>query len=491
AEDTQLSDSVSCSDVDGDALTYSVVGGVDHGTLNLTASTGAFTYNPAANYNGADSFTFKATDGTVDSNTASYAISVTPVNDAPVVTENQSSAETVDYSDAITSVTFTARDVDSSALTASVQWRRNGGAWSAGLPTGLSLGSATCGTVSGARECTWTLSGTALVYAATYDVRVSVSDGSASGYGDASFNVTQEDARVEYTGGASAVIGQPIALRATVWDSAAVGYASAGQESGPSATIGDITKMWIRFQVFAFSGTACSTTATQTTWAQVSDTGTAGDGIGTASSSYTYTGSSDAMFCVTASIVAGNNSSAANVWYAGPPAPQAFLAFYQPSGQYVTGGGWVADSASSNGKANFGFNARMAKTGKPQGQMVFVWRGLYSGPCTIGGVAQTCSNVPADFVIKSNALTSLAFANAQTAALEGKASIQVNRTSDGAALYGDGGATFRATVTDGGTGANAAADTFSLMVYDKNGVPYKSTGTRALGGGNVVVHASN
>ena len=38
----------------------------------------------AANYNGTDSFTYKANDGTADSNVATVTITVTPVNDAPV-----------------------------------------------------------------------------------------------------------------------------------------------------------------------------------------------------------------------------------------------------------------------------------------------------------------------------------------------------------------------------------------------------------------------
>ena len=39
------------------------------------------TYTPDANYNGPDSFTFKANDGTEDSNTATVSITVTAVND--------------------------------------------------------------------------------------------------------------------------------------------------------------------------------------------------------------------------------------------------------------------------------------------------------------------------------------------------------------------------------------------------------------------------
>ncbi len=41
------------------------------------------TYTPEANYNGVDSFTFTANDGTADSAPASVSLTVSPVNDAP------------------------------------------------------------------------------------------------------------------------------------------------------------------------------------------------------------------------------------------------------------------------------------------------------------------------------------------------------------------------------------------------------------------------
>src|SRR5439155_9688901 len=50
------------SDADGDALSAALVGGASHGTVTLSAD-GSFSYMPAANYHGADSFTFKANDG--------------------------------------------------------------------------------------------------------------------------------------------------------------------------------------------------------------------------------------------------------------------------------------------------------------------------------------------------------------------------------------------------------------------------------------------
>src|SRR5205823_3996599 len=71
------------TDVDGDPLTAILVSGPAHGTLNLN-SDGSFTYTPALNYNGPDSFTYKANDGQADSPThATVSITVTPVNDPP------------------------------------------------------------------------------------------------------------------------------------------------------------------------------------------------------------------------------------------------------------------------------------------------------------------------------------------------------------------------------------------------------------------------
>jgi CSLREA domain-containing protein len=72
------------SDVDGNALSAFLVSGPSHGTVSFN-SNGSFTYTPAANYNGPDSFTYKANDGSVDSNVATVSITVNAVNDAPTV----------------------------------------------------------------------------------------------------------------------------------------------------------------------------------------------------------------------------------------------------------------------------------------------------------------------------------------------------------------------------------------------------------------------
>ena len=64
-----------------------------NGTVTL-ASDGSFTYTPAANFHGTDSFTYTASDGRALSNAATVTITVTAVNDAPVaVNDTATTAE--------------------------------------------------------------------------------------------------------------------------------------------------------------------------------------------------------------------------------------------------------------------------------------------------------------------------------------------------------------------------------------------------------------
>jgi VCBS repeat-containing protein len=74
--------------VDGNELLTSVlVSGPAHGTLTLN-SDGSFTYTPAENFCGEDSFTYKAYDGELYSNVATVTIHGTCVNDAPVARDD-------------------------------------------------------------------------------------------------------------------------------------------------------------------------------------------------------------------------------------------------------------------------------------------------------------------------------------------------------------------------------------------------------------------
>ncbi len=63
------------TDGDGDPLTASLITGPQHGTLSLAAN-GGFTYTPTAGYHGADSFTYRANDGTTNGNVATVNLQV-------------------------------------------------------------------------------------------------------------------------------------------------------------------------------------------------------------------------------------------------------------------------------------------------------------------------------------------------------------------------------------------------------------------------------
>ena len=75
------------SDAEEDELTYTLVAQPAHGTVILVGTTA--TYTPALNFVGEDSFTYKANDGLVDSNTATVTITITAVNDAPMAVDDE------------------------------------------------------------------------------------------------------------------------------------------------------------------------------------------------------------------------------------------------------------------------------------------------------------------------------------------------------------------------------------------------------------------
>ena len=73
------------SDVENDALSAILVTDVSNGSLTLNPD-GSFSYTPDLNFNGVDSFSYTANDGTVDGNTVTVTLNVAAQNDAPVAT---------------------------------------------------------------------------------------------------------------------------------------------------------------------------------------------------------------------------------------------------------------------------------------------------------------------------------------------------------------------------------------------------------------------
>ena len=78
-EDTPVAITMTGSDADGDGLTFTVTSGPSNGTYDGT------TYMPNLNFNGGDSFTYVANDGTDNSDEATVSITVNAVNDVPLL----------------------------------------------------------------------------------------------------------------------------------------------------------------------------------------------------------------------------------------------------------------------------------------------------------------------------------------------------------------------------------------------------------------------
>ena len=108
------------TDEEGDVLTASLLTAPEHGTATVN-SNGSFTYSPATNFNGTDSFTYEVRDGGPPGDEATVTITVNPVNDAPVAgNDAYTTAEDTALNVPAPGVLGNDSDVDGSALTATV-----------------------------------------------------------------------------------------------------------------------------------------------------------------------------------------------------------------------------------------------------------------------------------------------------------------------------------------------------------------------------------
>jgi len=117
-EDTPASVTLQASDPDGDSLSFVPVTGPAHGTLTGTAP--HLTYHPAPGWYGTDSFTYKASDGKVDSNLATVTITVQPVNDLP--TASAGTDQVLEGTGVTTPVTLTGSGSDPDGDTLTFTW---------------------------------------------------------------------------------------------------------------------------------------------------------------------------------------------------------------------------------------------------------------------------------------------------------------------------------------------------------------------------------
>jgi hypothetical protein len=128
AEDVAVAVTLVATDIDSSALTYTVLTQPARGTLSGAAPN--LIYTPNGDVSGADSFTFRANDGALDSNVATVSIAVSAVNDAPVAAAQSAAA----VENTAKAITLAAADVDSSSLTFAVVFGPASGTLSGSAP---------------------------------------------------------------------------------------------------------------------------------------------------------------------------------------------------------------------------------------------------------------------------------------------------------------------------------------------------------------------
>lgn len=124
-EDVTLSvtaeNGVLANDTDPDSTVLSVilVEGPENGTLDVRAD-GSFDYVPDANFNGVDTFTYRASDGVLQSNLATVTITVNPIADAGIANNDSYRLDSLGslVVDAASGVLANDVDVDGDGLTA-------------------------------------------------------------------------------------------------------------------------------------------------------------------------------------------------------------------------------------------------------------------------------------------------------------------------------------------------------------------------------------
>ncbi|MBN56654.1 MAG: hypothetical protein CMI04_03060 [Oceanospirillaceae bacterium] len=116
-EDASQTLALTATDIDGDSLSWSVTSGAANGEASVDGS-GLVNYVPAADFNGSDVFTVQVSDAGL-TDTITVNVTVTPVNDAPVVVEGNAVSITT-AEDTEKSLTLNASDIDGDSLSWSV-----------------------------------------------------------------------------------------------------------------------------------------------------------------------------------------------------------------------------------------------------------------------------------------------------------------------------------------------------------------------------------
>lgn len=144
--------------VQGATLTIDSVGTAAHGTVTISQDRRSVIYVPTANYNGADQFTYRVTDGSSGTAQATVFVTVDPVNDNPVAVNDSLTAnedEQNKFLDVLANDTL-GPDTNETLRVNSIGARSHGGTASIG-PNGTHILYSPAANFSGAETFTYTI----------------------------------------------------------------------------------------------------------------------------------------------------------------------------------------------------------------------------------------------------------------------------------------------------------------------------------------------
>ena len=121
-EDTPVDITLQKYRTDGEILIYTIITETQMGVISLSSN--IITYTPQENYNGTDTFSFKASDGSNDSNVSTVMITINTVNDAPTVQDINDLSIVINQS---IDVVLAGSDIENDNLTFSIVNNPNNG----------------------------------------------------------------------------------------------------------------------------------------------------------------------------------------------------------------------------------------------------------------------------------------------------------------------------------------------------------------------------
>lgn len=438
-EDTALALTLAVTDTDGPApLIVSINEQPQHGALTGTGVD--LTYTPDAEFSGTDSFSYRATDGYLDSEIATVTITVLPVNDAPELTVSDSTV-VVQYSDSPGVLVLSATDIDSASLDVTVS----------GLPDGLSAGPLSCSTsIDEVAHCEQTITGAVDAEPGVYTALISVADTEgAEAEQSIEFTVNAEDAVATYTG-SSLLTSQPdgtytLTLRANVFDISAV-----TDNTPADVEPGDIANAMVSF-VDSGGTTLCVVPL-------IGELFTGDTASGSASCEYTGSLGNAETELIEVSILVED-------YYTGSTEHEvAVVAITRPGNSRLSGGGNMMLEKSSGTYAadpespvNFGFNGKASRKGK---------KFRYKGRVNI--VIRAADG--RTYKIKSTAVQTLGFNVDESAPeygeFESRASLR-DVTDELNPISLGGNMTLMLSITDNGEPGDA--DALAITLWDRDG----------------------